>query len=54
MVGWRGLPYKEIRAVRRKNHIARDLQGSKYHQRVIPDKKKNKHWEQEEDDLNDE
>jgi hypothetical protein len=32
---------KERRRQRQRNHIARDLASSKYHQRVVPDKRKN-------------
>jgi hypothetical protein len=32
--GWRAYPKKERRAVRRVNHVAKDLADRKYHQRV--------------------
>lgn len=40
MTGWRAVPVKQRRAVRRRNHIARDLRTPKYGQRV---KESNKH-----------
>lgn len=49
MTGWRGLEYKERRKQRRRNHILKDLNKSKYHQRIIPNKKKRKYIDREED-----
>lgn len=40
MTGWRGVPAKQRRAVRRRNHIARDLRTPKYGPRI---KESNKH-----------
>lgn len=40
MVGLHKFTDKEKRAERRRNHIARDLLTPKYHQRVIPDKRR--------------
>jgi hypothetical protein len=40
MVSPKRLPEKERRKVRRQNHIAKDLGGDKYRQRVIPNKRK--------------
>jgi hypothetical protein len=34
--------YKDRRRQRLRNHVARDLHKSKYHQRVIPNKKKHR------------
>lgn len=53
MVGVNRFSDKERRKIRRRNHIAKDLQKSKYYQRVIPNKrKKNEDFflEQEEPD----
>jgi hypothetical protein len=33
------MPEKDRRRVRRKNHLAHDLGTTKYHQRVVPNKK---------------
>jgi hypothetical protein len=49
MVGWRGLPYKDRRAVRRKNHIALDLP-----RKVDKNKSKKKRIEEDDDQLDDE
>lgn len=40
MVGLNKFEVKDKRAQRRRNHIARDLLTPKYHQRIIPDRKK--------------
>lgn len=34
MTGWRGVPEKQRRELRRRNHIARDLRTPKYNPRV--------------------
>lgn len=44
----RHLPEKERRKVRRRNHIARDLH--KYHQRVVPSKRKRDYIDDREED----
>lgn len=40
MVGLNKFDEKNKREQRRRNHVARDLATSKYHQRIIPDKKR--------------
>lgn len=40
MVGLHKFEGKEKREQRRRNHVARDLLTPKYHQRVVPDKKR--------------
>jgi hypothetical protein len=40
MTGLSKLDIKEKRAQRRRNRVARDLATDKYHQRVVPDKKR--------------
>ncbi len=40
MVGFRALDYKKRREFRRQNHIAKDLKTDKYHQRVVPSKRR--------------
>ena len=40
MSGIGKLPDKERRRQRRRNHVAKDLSDVKYHQRVVPSKKK--------------
>lgn len=40
MVGLNKINAKNKREQRRRNHIARDLESSKYHQRVIPDRRR--------------
>lgn len=54
--GMKAYEAKERRAVRRRNHVAYDLRSPKYHQRVVPSKKKGKRavepefdWEDDED-----
>jgi hypothetical protein len=39
MTGWRGVPAKQRREFRRRNHIARDLRSPKYGPRIKEDKK---------------
>jgi hypothetical protein len=57
MSGMNKFSEKDRRRVRRRNHIARDLQEPKYHQRVVEDKKNkltkkliNDEWDDEEVD----
>lgn len=40
MVGLHKFTDKEKREQRRRNHVARDLATPKYHQRVVPDKRR--------------
>lgn len=40
MVGLHKFTDKEKREQRRRNHVARDLATTKYHQRIMPDKKR--------------
>ena len=40
MPGWRGIPSKQRREFRRRNHIARDLRTPKYGPRIKEPKKK--------------
>ena len=54
MPGWRGIPSKQRREFRRRNHIARDLHSPKYGPRIKEPKKKHLVEELAERDLNDE
>lgn len=40
MPGWRGIPSKQRRAFRRRNHIARDLRTPKYGPRIKESKRR--------------
>lgn len=50
MVGINKYDEKERREQRRRNHIARDLIGSKYHQRILPNKERKRKWLNTEDE----
>lgn len=43
------LPEKERRKVRRLNHVVKDLRTPKYKQQVIPSRKHNNNWEDNDD-----
>lgn len=49
MTGLNKFSDKDRRRQRLHNYVARDLASPKYHQRVIPDKKRNHIYEDDED-----
>ena len=53
MTGLNKFDEKERRKQRRRNHIARDLALPKYHQRVIPDKRRADRFYEEEIEYHD-